>query len=110
MNNEKNSKIEEILGSLDGAGKASAPDFFYTRLQSRMEKELLRPQPVKKGVFRPAFAIIALFLVLLVNAAVILVRGNNGDPAATEPDIQSFASEYRLIENTIAVYDLNQER
>ena len=110
MNKEKNSKIEEILGSLDGTSRASAPDFFYTRLQSRMEKQLLQPQAPKKFVFRPAFAIIALFLILIINAAVLLIRGNANDSGVIEPDSQSFATEYRLIDNTLAVYDLNHDR
>lgn len=110
MNNNKNSKIEEILNSLDGVQKAAAPDFFYTRLKSRMEKELLQPQPVKKGILRPAFAFVALFLILLANAAVIFTRGNANETNSPDMDLQSFAAEYRLIDNSVALYDLNQDR
>ena len=39
MNNEQNKKVEDILSSLDGVQKAVAPDFFYTRLKARMEKQ-----------------------------------------------------------------------
>ena len=37
MDNNRNKKIEDILGSLDTNQRAPAPDFFYTRLKARME-------------------------------------------------------------------------
>ena len=52
MNPEKNKKIEEILGSLDGIKKAPAPDFFYTRLKAKMEAGLL-PKKSRPLILRP---------------------------------------------------------
>jgi hypothetical protein len=108
MNTDNNKKVEEILGSLDGSRRAAAPDFFYTRLKARMEKGL---EPVKQSwVLRPAFALSALVVVLLVNAAVILkgdaVKENN---VADTENIQSIASEYRLNENNAILFDINQD-
>ncbi len=115
MNNNRNKKIEEILGSLDGVQKATVPDFFYTRLKAKMEKGL-EPATKKHWVLRPAFAITALVMVLVVNAFVIF-RGDatsktkNNIASGTESEIlQSIASEYRLNDNNSSVYDLTQDK
>jgi len=108
MNNEKNKKIEEILGSLDHHPRTPAPDFFYTRLKARMEKKHEK-NTRRSWVLRPAFAFTVLVSVLLVNAAVILRTGSSEDIAVTDTDaMQSIAAEYSLDENS-SVYDLTQE-
>ena len=110
MSNDRNKKIEEILGSLDGTTKAAIPDFFYTRLKARMEKGL-EPAAKKPWVLRPAFAFAALAVVLLINAVVIL-RGDaaKDNLASTDTEtIQSIAAEYSLNDNT-PLYDLNQDK
>jgi hypothetical protein len=106
MSIEKNKKIEEILGSLDGVNRAPAPDFFYTRLKARMEKEFLPvSRPVQK--LRPAYAFIALFLILFVNAAVILKNNMTSTDNNSDTDIsQSIAAEYKI--NSNLTYDINQ--
>ncbi len=109
MNNDRNKKIEEILGSLDGVQKVTAPDFFYTRLTAKMEKGL-EAATKKHWVLRPAFAVAALVVVLLINAAVILqgdaAKSNTANDSET---LQSIAAEYSLNDNT-SLYDLNQDK
>jgi hypothetical protein len=108
MNTDKNKKIEQILDSFDGATRAGAPDFFYTRLKSRMEKELVAT-PKTSGLRLPAYAFIALFLVLLINVTVIF-KGNfsgNTDSAVSDSDVtQSIAAEYNI--NSNLTYEINQ--
>ena len=97
MKPQNDPRTEEILNSLDGIHRASAPDFFYTRLQARMERELLkngRFEPRRPWILRPAFAIATLALVLIINAAVILQGNKASEPTATEADLSSNASEY----------------
>jgi len=112
MNKDRNQKIEDILGSLDESPKAVVPDFFYTRLKARMERGL---EPVKRPwILRPAFALTALAVVLLINAVVIL-RGDankaNGAVATSDSEtFQSIAAEYSLNDNNSLVYDLNQDK
>lgn len=110
MNTEQNKKVEEILSSLDGCARASAPEFFYTRLQARMEKEITRPER-PAWVFRPAFAVATLVVVLLVNAFVLLQRRNteNNITSSDTDNLQSVAAEYRLNDNN-SIYDLASER
>lgn len=108
MNKDRNTRIEEILNSLDNTQRAAAPDFFYTRLKARMESELLI-KPRKPVFLRPAYILGALFLVLAVNAAVIL-KGNTPNTIETVSSdtdvIQSIAAEYRI--NTSLTYEINQ--
>ncbi len=112
MKIEQNNRIEEMLNSIDGCRKATAPDFFYTRLKARMEKEILKPV-AQKWILRPAFAAIALMLVLLVNGFVLLQKNQTDDNlniAVSETEtMQSIASEYSLnVSNSL--YDLTQEK
>jgi hypothetical protein len=112
MENERNKKIEDILGSLDTASRASAPDFFYTRLKARMER-LSDTGKRQSWAFRPVYALAALMLILVINAAVIWKGGNTStdteSAVITEPEAaQSLAAEYSLNDANMN-YDLNQD-
>ena len=123
MDNNRNKHLEEILGSLDGSQRAAVPDFFFTRLKARMlarleggEKGFEQEQGFKKSwLLRPAFAITALAVVLLINTMVILkddASKDDGmkDNAANDVEtLQSIAAEYSLNDNN-PVYDLNQDK
>ena len=65
-NNDSNNRVDKVMESLNGLQKAVAPDFFYTRLTGRMQKET---EPVRKPFFllRPAFITAALSLVFIIN-------------------------------------------
>ena len=117
MNNEQNKKIEDILRSLDGSQRASAPDFFYTRLKAKMLARQIvgenRYDPVapKSWVLRPVYAMTALVIVLLLNVAVIL-KGNsakNDNSINDTETLQSIAAEYSLNDNN-TLYDLNPDK
>lgn len=109
MNNERNKKIEEILSSLDANQRAPAPDFFYTRLKARMEK--MQEKGVGRSwVLRPAYALAALAMLLIVNAVVILQKDETdvNNTTADNETVQSAAEYYSMNDNTI--YDLNPEK
>ena len=115
MNKETNKKADEILNSLEGMKRATAPDFFYTRLRSRMEKEY-EPLAKKQRVLRPAYAFAALLVVLLINVAVLFQNSRNSDTTDTTAtatidtdSIQALASEYSVTDAG-SVYDLNLEK
>jgi hypothetical protein len=110
MNKNKNSKIEEILGSLDGSQRATAPDFFYTRLKARMEKGL-EPASPRPWILRPAFAVAALVGILLINAAVIFQKNDTPETSTSDTEtLQSIASEYSLNDNNTILFDINQDK
>ncbi len=105
MKNEKNRQIEEIIGSLDNIQKATAPDFFYTRLKARMENELLSKRR-KSLVLRPVYILSILLLVLTINA-VAIIKGSSSQSATTDTDtMQSIAAEYKI--NSNLTYEINQ--
>ena len=118
MNTDRNKQVDEILGSLDGSQRAAVPDFFFTRLKARMlarleggERGLEKGQALNKSwLLRPAFAISALAVVLLINAFVILKDDSTKVTATNDVEtLQSIAAEYSLNDNS-PVYDLNQDK
>ena len=91
-----NNQTDKVLQSLDGMDKLQAPDFFYTRLQARMEKELLN-EPATFLLLRPAFLSSCLALALAFN--IITLLNNTKDTAAQNngaAGIESFAREYNM--------------
>ncbi len=98
MDTKRNNTTDEVLNSLDGIQRATTPDFFYTRLKARMEKDM-EPAAPKSWIFRPVYAVAALLLVLIINAAVIFK--NSETKSGSNPEIeslQSIAAEYNLNE------------
>lgn len=105
MENKRNNQIEEIIGSLDNVKRATAPDFFYTRLKARMENELVT-KPRRSWILQPVYILGVLLVVLAVNAAVLL-KGSSTDTTIPETDtMQSIASEYSI--NSNLTYEINQ--
>ncbi len=109
MNNRKNN-IEEILSSLDAMHRATAPDFFYTRLKARLEREnaggsLLLKLKRSYRLLRPAYAFSILAIVLLINVFALLKKNVSVEESVTDTELsQSFLSDYNLNNNSI--YDL----
>lgn len=99
MDTKRNNTAEEVLNSLDGIQRATTPDFFYTRLKARMEKGY-EPVAQKPWIFKPVYAVAALLLVLIINAAVIF-KNSETKSGSSNPEIeslQSIAAEYNLNE------------
>jgi len=63
MKQEKQDRIEQILNAWDGAKKAEAPAFFYTRLKARMEK--VAAPVVKSWLPKPSFFVASLVLFIV---------------------------------------------
>lgn len=107
MENKDLNREERILNSLSGLQKATAPDFFYTRLIGRMQTEM----EVKRKPFfmlRPVFVTASLLIVLIVN--VISLGLLDKQPVqkdtvhANKPaTIESFAEAYNM--GTTSVYE-----
>ena len=104
MKQEKQDRIEQILNAWDGAKRAEAPDYFYTRLRARMEHS---EQPVKSWLLKPAFVIAALFAVIIINVFIFFKDGNTTiTTSPTEESMQSIAAEYNL--SDITLEEINQ--
>ncbi|MBS1759015.1 MAG: hypothetical protein JST23_02735 [Bacteroidetes bacterium] len=68
----ENKKLEEILNSLDGVQKTSAPDFFYTRLKARMERGTERLTQKRSWYLQPIYIAAILLFVIAANAFVYM--------------------------------------
>jgi len=89
--------IEQDLSSLDGMKRANAPDFFYTRLAARMEKELTTPAWIPFG--KPVWLIATLLVFLVLNTMMIKqskLSTTNSSSEKAGSSLQSFAAEYEL--------------
>ena len=107
MKTDYNKKADEILSSLDNIQKAVAPDFFYTRLRARMEKESEVPA-TRSWILRPVYTFAALVIVLLVNAFVLFKENGANQTTTTVDPMQSIAAEYNLNDNSL--YDIAQDK
>ena len=98
-----NERIEQIMGSLDSIQKATAPDFFYTRLTGKMQQ---KQEHRTIFVLRPAFITAVLTVLLIVNVLSLFTMDRVKPNAATEPGaagIESFAKAYDM--NSGSVYE-----
>ena len=77
-----------------------------------MENQLI-PDNRSGWVLRPVYAIVALFVILLINAAVLLKDSQETTislASSTDTEsMQSMASEYR-VNDAGSIYDLNQDK
>ena len=64
--------IEETMKSLDGVSSVEPKPYFYTRLQARMERELLIPRRILGWQFKPIYALSAVAFLLIVNVFTLL--------------------------------------
>lgn len=105
-------KTDNILNSLDGVQRATAPDFFYTRLKARMEQGVEGSLRQPSWFLRPAYIAAALVLVFAANAFVLLNNGKSDNTVLADDNDgiqQTIAADYSLADNNI-IYDLNQDR
>jgi hypothetical protein len=95
-----NERVEKIMASLNGMQKAAAPDFFYTRLQGKMQN-----QQEDKPFFllRPVFITAALSIFLIVNIFSLLEIKMSTARSAKPATIEAFAKAYDM--NTGSVYE-----
>lgn len=101
MYTPQNNKIEKMLQSLEGTAKAAAPDFLYTRLKARMEKELLTESPVF-FLLQPAFLTACLAIVFAFNIVTLInSKKHSSHNGNGEANIESFAKEYNLNSNQL---------
>lgn len=87
------SKIEESLRSLDNMSGTKAPDFFYTRLQARMEAEILEKPTRFFWIGNLKMSMAVLVLVFVMNVlSVLMINFSSG---SAQPDgFNTLSEEY----------------
>lgn len=96
-------KVESIMRSLEGMQHAAAPDFFYTRLQGKMQPAESR---IRSFILRPALVTTALLVLLIVNVVSLLMmdRAPKDDPTAS---YQQEKAAPATIESFTRAYDMH---
>ena len=64
-------KVEEALKSLEGIISAEPKPFFYTRLYTRMEQELLQSKTILGFQLKPIYAYSVIMALIVINAFAI---------------------------------------
>jgi uncharacterized membrane protein YdfJ with MMPL/SSD domain len=103
MNNNIDKLVDDALNSADGAARAAARPFLFTRLTAKMRSnEDTYWEKAVRFITRPAVAIAGLCLVIGINVTVFVT--NNEDTAAVTDEQALTADDYS---NSVAVlYDI----
>lgn len=108
-NEHINKLIEEALGSVDDAQRATPKPFLLTRINARMSS-VTESAWEKAGRFvsRPAVAFTGLCMVLLINAIVIVSNKSTTTTITTEQVAQNTTDEFSYTVATIYDTDNTQ--
>jgi hypothetical protein len=94
MKNINDQEFEQDLNIISNLNEVSAPDFFYTRLKARMEKEIKSEQI--GGSLNPIVVICILTLFLFINS-LIMEKESTVIQSSSNQDIEAFAASYDQI-------------
>jgi hypothetical protein len=99
MKQDVTQQVEKVLSSLDQVNRASVSPYFYSRLRTRMEAGNAQPQ--HGFSLQPAFTILALLFLLVLNIYLLLNQSVPKEQKWTEVDDQTqWTTEYALQEST----------
>lgn len=78
--NSLNKKVDNALGSIDNISRASAPPFFFTRLEARMMDKKNIWSDLYSFFTRPVIAFACICVVIMINLAVLFssIHSANG--------------------------------
>jgi hypothetical protein len=116
MKNGAQNRIDSILSSLDQVQRAPAPDYLYTRIKGRLQREESKDSTI--WLLRPFPLIGLLLLFLVINTSLIwgyesaganiTVTSEVGAPTNEIEVPYAVAAEYRLHDN-VTFYDNGRE-
>ena len=87
-------RIDNVLDSLAGIQRATAPDFMYTRLKSRLDKDLDQGGPLGRWLTKPVLALSIAVIILIINATTVLKMWTQETAGNTPESGQIVASDY----------------
>jgi hypothetical protein len=103
MSNDMEKLTDAALNSADGAGRAAAKPYLFTRLMARMQRrEENRWDKAIRLVSRPAVALVGLCLVVAVNIAAFVI--NEEDTGAVTDEQVLSNDDYSS--SVAALYDI----
>ena len=89
-------EIDRTLQSLEGAKRAEANPFLFTRIQARMKKTNGWDRTFS-FISRPAIAVAILLLVMAVNGWAFLGSGSTENLSADNNNVSELANEYNVV-------------
>jgi hypothetical protein len=91
MKNMSNEQFEQEMNIISNLKEVRAPNFFYTRLKARMDKENLSNELASP--FQPIIVICALTLLLFINS-LLLKSDSNIVNTNSSQEMEAFAASY----------------
>ena len=91
MKNMSNEQFEHEMNIISNLKEVGTPNFFYTRLKARMEKEKLSNEIVYP--LKPILVICALTLFLFINS-LLLKNDSNIVNTNSSQEMEAFAASY----------------
>ena len=110
MNNKPYNKAntEEILNSLDGIHRAQPQPYFHTRLMAKWSNQKNGWEKVASFISKPAFAIAAIALFLVINIAILYNSSSNATSSSQEESSLAVENDYGL--SVPSLYDINPDQ
>ena len=90
-------EIEQTLQCLDGAKRAEANPFLFTRIQARMAKKDSAWERIFSFISRPAIAMAIVLLVMAVNGWALLGSNSNDNVIGDSANVSELANEYNVV-------------
>lgn len=108
---EQKKEIAQIVDSLEGLKKASPGDFFFTRVQARLQKEEISLWGrVAAFLAKPTVALATLCIICLLNAAALVYQHAFSSNATMADQFeQTSAEDYNTTVAANSYYDENTE-
>ena len=100
-----NKMTEETLNSVDGAQRATAKPYLFTRLSARMGRQTESAwENAGRFIARPVVVVAGLCMIITTNALVIVFNNSNTTNNSTATEQQATPDEFS---NTVAtLYDI----
>ena len=89
-------EIEQTLQCLDGAKRAEANPFLFTRIQARMAKKDSAWERTFSFISKPAIAMAIVLLVMAVNGWALL-GSNSNNTISDSANVSELANEYNVV-------------
>lgn len=105
---ENKNKAEEILNSLDGMHRAQPEPYFYTRLMAKRDRQKNGWEKVAGFISKPAFAIAAIALTLIINIAILFNSSSRATSSSQEDSSLAVENDYGL--SVPSLYDINPDQ
>ncbi|MEO6136596.1 MAG: hypothetical protein ABIP35_15685 [Ginsengibacter sp.] len=102
-----NKKIDDALESISNIQRAAVPDYFYTRLEGRMLREKSTWETISSFITRPAIAIAAVCIILMMNFYTIISTANTEEVSAQKNVELAAVDEYSQVSSAIYEFENN---